>query len=421
VPSGPRHRGERPRSGVIHPPVTRSALSFATFLAVSLAVLGGMHAYLWMRLVRDPALPDPWRKLATALLVLLAFALPVGMAALRLAPRPFSRIVPILAFTWLGVAFVLCCTVLALDLARAVAQGGSWLAELLARRPDPPTDPERRRFVARALAGGAVLAAGGAVAYAVRSATGPAEVTEVPVKLERLPAALSGLTIAQITDLHVGPSIREREVRRVVEQVNALRPDVVAVTGDLVDGSVRDLGRAVAHLGRLEARHGVFFVTGNHEYYSGAESWIAELRRLGVRVLRNERVAIGEPGASIDLAGINDWAAGRFGASEAPDLERALAGRDPDRALVLLAHQPRGVGEAVRAGVELQISGHTHGGQIVPFNLLVGAVYPYVKGLYEHVEDGRTGRVFVSRGTGYWGPPLRLGSPPEIAKIVLTG
>jgi hypothetical protein len=400
--------------------VNRSSLSFALFLAVSLAVLGGMHGYLWVRLVRDPALPEPWRRIATALLVLLAVALPVGVAALRLAPRPFSRILPAIALTWLGVAFILCCAILALDVARALAHGGAWLADLLRARPDPPADPERRRFVARALAGTAVLASGGAAAFAFRSATGPAEVTEVPVKLERLPPALSGLTIAQITDLHVGPTIREREVRRVVDQVNALRPDVVAVTGDLVDGSVRDLGRAVAHLGRLEARHGVYFVTGNHEYYSGVDAWVAELRRLGLRVLRNERVAIGDAGASIDLAGVNDWSAGRLGAGEGPDLERALADRDPERGLVLLAHQPRGVGEAVRAGVELQISGHTHGGQIAPFSLLVGAVYPYVKGLYRRDEGARSGRIFVSRGTGYWGPPFRLGAPPEIARIVLT-
>jgi predicted MPP superfamily phosphohydrolase len=398
----------------------RSPASFGVFVAVTLAVLGGMHAYLWLRLVRDPALADPWRRLATVALVLLALGVPVGMAALRLAPQPFARLLPAAALTWLGVAFLLFSALLALDLVRALAHAGAWLADLVRAAPDPPADPERRRFVARALAGTAVIAAGGASAYAFRSATGPAEITEVPVRLERLPPALSGLTIAQITDLHVGPTIREREVRRVVEQVNALRPDVVAVTGDLVDGSVRELGRAVAHLGELRARHGVYFVTGNHEYYSGVSEWTEELRRLGVRVLRNERVAIGDAGASLDLAGVDDWSAGRLGPGHGPNLERALAGRDPDRALVLLAHQPRGVGEAVRAGVELQLSGHTHGGQIAPFGLVVGAVYPYVKGLYRHAEGAQAGSIYVSRGTGYWGPPLRLGSPPEIARIVLT-
>jgi predicted MPP superfamily phosphohydrolase len=395
-------------------------LSFLVFLFTSLTILAGMHWYLWLRLVRDPAVGDPWRRILALAFVALTLALPAGMLALRLAPRPLDRIVPIAAFTWLGLAFLLFVAVLALDLARLAAQGASLLSDLARARPDPPEDPARRLFVARALAGTAVAATAGVSAFAFRSATGPAEISEVPVRLERLPRALSGLTIAQITDLHVGPTIGERHVRRLVEQVNAMRADVVAVTGDLVDGTVRELGAAVGHLGRLQARHGVYFVTGNHEYYSGVGPWLAELSRLGIRVLRNERVEIGDGGASLDLAGVHDWSTRRFEGEHRQDLDRALAGRDPDRSLVLLAHQPRGIGDAVRAGVELQISGHTHGGQIVPFNLLVRTVYPYVRGLHRHEEDGRSGLIFVSRGTGYWGPPLRLGSPPEIAKLVLT-
>ncbi|BDG03985.1 metallophosphoesterase [Anaeromyxobacter oryzae] len=399
--------------------MSRPVTSFAIFVLVSLAILGGMHAYLWVRLVRDPGLPEPWRRTATVLLALLALAVPVGMFAVRLGSGWVARVLPIAAFTWLGAAFLLFCAVAALDLARLAAQGLALVVEWMRATPDPP-DPERRAFIARAVAGGAVLAAGGATGLSFRTATGPAEITEVPIRIERLPRALSGLTIAQITDLHVGPIIREREVRRVVEQTNALHPDVIAITGDLVDGSVRELGAVVSHLAALRARHGVYFVTGNHEYYSGVAPWVEELRRLGIRVLRNERVAIGDAGASLDLAGVDDWSAGRFGGGHGVDLPRALAGRDPERSLVLLAHQPRGVPEAVRSGVELQVSGHTHGGQLFPFNFLVSAAYPYVKGLYAHEEAGRRGYVYVSRGTGYWGPPMRLGSPPEIAKIVLT-
>jgi predicted MPP superfamily phosphohydrolase len=395
-------------------------LSFSIFLVVSLAVLGGMHTYLWLRLVRDVAMPDPWRRIATVALVVLAIAMPLGMIALRAAPQPLARILPVVAFSWLGLAFMLFCAVLAVDLVRAAVHGGDLLADWLRRRPDPPADPARRLFVARALAGGAALATGGAAAFAFRAATGPAEVTLVPVRLERLPPALDGLTIAQITDLHVGPTIGERDVRRVVEQTNAMRPDVVAITGDLVDGSVRDLGRAISELARLRARHGVYFVTGNHEYYSGVAEWLEALRGMGIRVLRNERVTIGDAGASIDLAGVDDWSAAHANGGHEQDLRRALAGRDPERGLVLLAHQPRGIAEAVTAGVELQLSGHTHGGQIVPFNLLVAATQPYVRGLHRHAEGERAGQIFVSRGTGYWGPPLRLGSPPEIARVVLT-
>lgn len=398
------------------------ALSFAVFLTIAVALLGGMHWYLWLRLVRDPALAEPWRRILSVALVVLTFSVPIGMAALRLAPRPLDRLVPAAAFTWLGVGFLLFVAILALDLARLAAEGATLLADYLRARPEPPQDPARRIFVARALAGTAAIATAGVSAYAFRKATGPAEVSEVPIRLERLPAALSGLTIAQVSDLHVGPTIGERDVHRIVDQVNGLRPDVVAITGDLVDGGPGELGAAIAHLRELRARHGVYFVTGNHEYYAGVEDWLPELRRLGIRVLRNERVTVGDAGASFDLAGVDDYSAAAFGRGHGLDLPRALQGRDPDRSLVLLAHQPRvsAVAEAVRAGVELQISGHTHGGQIVPWNLVVAAVFPYVKGLYRHEEDGRAGQVFVSRGTGYWGPPLRLGAPPEVAKLVLT-
>jgi len=404
-------------------PVSR-ALSFAIFLAVALAVLGGMHYYLWARLVRDPALVEPWRRGLTVLFVLLAASIPAGMFASRLLSRPLPKAVPMAVFAWMGVSFLLFSALLAVDLARWLATGASWLEAALRHRPEAPADPGRRLFVARAVAGGAVLAAGAASLQGLRSAAGPPEITEVPVELERLPRALSGLTIAQISDLHVGPTIGAREVRRVVEETNALRPDVVAVTGDLVDGTVAELREAVSELARLQARYGVYFVTGNHEYYTrdGVEAWLAELRRLGMRVLRNERVRVGDPGpggASIDLAGLDDWRSRGMAAGHAPDLPAALAGRDPDRALVLLEHQPHGVPEAVRSGVELQLSGHTHGGQIFPFSLLVSAVYRYPKGLHRFEEEGRSGHVFVSRGTGFWGPPMRLLNPPEIAKIVL--
>jgi predicted MPP superfamily phosphohydrolase len=399
--------------------MSRPLLSFALFLLVALSVIGGMHAYLWLRLVRDPGLPEPWRRLLTALLAVLAVAVPLGLFLGRRATGWLARVAPNTSAAWLGVAFILFCAVAALDLLRATTGALVFLREWMRSQPSPPTDPARRLFVARAVAGGAVLAAGGATAFGVRTALGPADIHEVPIRLERLPAALSGLTLAQISDLHVGPTIRDREVRRVVEQTNALRPDLVAITGDLVDGSVSELGAIVAELARLKARYGVVFVTGNHEYYSGAARWVEELKRLGIRVLQNERITVGDAGASLDLAGVDDWReASSFPGGYSGALGRSLSGRDPERSLVLLQHQPRGMDEAVAGGVELQLSGHTHGGQIFPFNFVVAATYPYVAGLYRH--PGTKGQIFVSRGTGFWGPPMRIGAPPEIAKIVLT-
>jgi uncharacterized protein len=400
--------------------VTRAA-PFAIFFVVAATVFGGMHYYLWARLARDTGLPDGWRRAAAVLLALAAVAVPLGMVVARALSFRATRGLVAALFTWMGAAFLLFAALLVTDVARLAFAAVRAIAGL-GGGPAPPPDLARRAFAARALAGGAVALAGAATARAVVVATGEPRVTEVPIRLARLPPALSGLTLAQISDLHVGPTIREKHVRRVVDMTNDLRPDAIVITGDLVDGSVAELRHATEHLARLRARYGVFFVTGNHDHYAGARAWVEELARYGVRPLRGARVAIGDGGpggASIDLAGVDDWSVSHGGGGRWPALDAALAGRDPDRSLVLLAHQPRGVAEAVRAGVELQLSGHTHGGQIFPWTLVVGAVYPYCKGLYHHREDGAEGQIYVSCGTGYWGPPMRLGAPAEVAKIVL--
>ncbi len=402
--------------------MVRSPPTFALFFGLLLAVVAGMHWYLWARLARDTGLSDGWRRAAGVLLALGALSVPLSMMLLRRAAGRGSRIAVASVMTWLGTAFLLFVALVAVDLARLLALGGREAMGLLGR-PGSPPDPGRRLFVARAVAGGALLVTGGAAVSSIRNATGEPTIHEVPVRLARLPSALSGFTLAQISDLHVGPTIRAKEVKRVVELTNALRPDAIVITGDLVDGSVPELRFATEHLAALKAKYGVFFVTGNHDYYSGARAWVEELSRYGIRALRNERVVLGDRGpggASLDLAGVDDWSATRAENGRWPALDSALQGRDPDRSTVLLAHQPRGVSEAVRSGVELQLSGHTHGGQIFPWTLVVGAVYPYCKGLYRHEEPGHEGQVFVSCGTGYWGPPMRLGAPAEIAKVVLT-
>ena len=397
--------------------------AFAIFAAVALATLASMHAYIWVRLVRDPGVPEPWRRIAALALGAAALLIPAAMVLGRFAGRSPVRALPVAAFVWLGLAFLLVCTLLAIDAVRATGAIWGQLSAWLRALPEPPADPARRRFFARSIAGGAALVPGGAGGFAYRSATGPAEIEEVELRLERLPRPLSGYTIAQISDLHVGLTIRDHEVARVVDQVNALRPDLVVITGDLVDGTPRELGPIVERLAGLRARQGTVFVTGNHDFYSGVGPWLAALPRLGIRTLQNERIALGDEGpggATFDLAGVHDWSGAQFGPRHAMDLPRALAGRDPDRSLVLLAHQPRGFDVALRSGVELQLSGHTHGGQIFPFSLIVAAVQPYVKGLYRVRQGDRAGQIYVSRGTGYWGPPLRLGAAPEIGRLVLT-
>jgi len=236
------------------------------------------------------------------------------------------------------------------------------------------------------------------------------------VPIPRLPAAFQGFRIVQLSDMHVGPLLRRAFVEEVVAATNALEPDLVAVTGDLVDGSVEELRDALAPMSGLRAPHGVVFSTGNHEYYMGVGPWLDHLRGLGMRVLRNERVEVSRGDAAIDVAGIDDASARRFGGGHGADLDAALRGRDPGRPVVLLAHQPKQVADARRLGVDLQLSGHTHDGQLFPFRWLVRLSFPRLAGLYR-VGDSL---LYVSRGTGTWGPPLRFLAPPEVTLFTLV-
>ncbi|HLV67662.1 MAG TPA: metallophosphoesterase [Polyangiaceae bacterium] len=384
------------------------ALSIALFLAVALTITGLVHYYLWIRLVRDLGLAPPWHRALTGVFVILYLSLPASFVLARNAQGGLAEVVLWATFVWMGLLLITFVVLLGAELAR-----GIWALAASVLEVEAPRDPERRRVLARLYSGSVTLIAAGLGLVAVRSGLAGAALKEVRVRLSRLPSALDGLTIVQLTDVHVGPTIRREFVEDIVRRTNALMPDIVAITGDLVDGSVEELRDHVAPLAELRAKYGVYFVTGNHEYYSGAESWCRELTRIGIRVLRNERVSIGDEAASFDLAGVDDYEARRFGSRA--DLARALAGRDESREVVLLAHQPRAVLEAQHHGVGLVLSGHTHGGQIWPWNFLVRLQQPVVAGL---ARFGQT-LVYVSSGTGYWGPPMRLGVPAEITRVVL--
>jgi hypothetical protein len=243
-----------------------------------------------------------------------------------------------------------------------------------------------------------------------------APVVDVDVPIAGLPAALHGFTIAQISDVHVGPTIERPFVEAIVKRVNGLEADMVAITGDLVDGPVGKLAPHTAPLASLRSRHGTYFVTGNHEYYSGAHGWVRELRRLGARVLLNDHVVLDHDGARVAVAGVTDYSAHHFDASHRSDPAGAVAGAPRESVKVLLAHQPRSAAAAAQAGYDLQLSGHTHGGQFWPWNHFVRLQQPFTAGLK------RVGHmwIYTSRGTGYWGPPMRFGSPSEITRLRLV-
>ncbi len=248
-----------------------------------------------------------------------------------------------------------------------------------------------------------------------------AKVVNVSIPLDDLPSGLEGLTIVQLSDIHIGSTIKAGYVKGIVERTNALNPDIIAITGDVVDGKVHHLIEDVRPLSGLRARYGVYIVTGNHEYYSGAEQWIEVFRSFGIRPLLNEHVVIEHGGARLVLAGVNDYSAARFVPEEGSDPQAALAGSPEDAPpentpKVLLAHQPRSAKAAEEAGFHLQLSGHTHGGQFWPWGHFVRMQQPFTAGLH------RLGNllVYTSRGTGYWGPPKRFCAPSEITQITLS-
>jgi len=385
---------------------TRFGLRYLGFFAVVISVLGLLHWYLWRRLVKDTGLRR-LRRVATAVMAALPVLMLAAAAVSVRFPTPGRRWAATVMFVWLGASFYLLLVFGAHDLIRL----GRWIGRRLRRAQ--PVDPERRRFLARAAAGTAGAVAAVASSWGVRTAFEDAEVSEVAVRIPDLPPRVSGTTIVQLTDLHIGPALDGRFVSRLVERVHALKPDAIALTGDLVDGSVTHLRSALAPLGRLRAPLGVFAVTGNHEYYSGADEWVRELRGHGIRVLRNQHARLD---GGLDLVGVDDWSARRQGFSSGYDLGAALRGRDPEVPAILLAHQPRGVERAEKNGIALQLSGHTHGGQLWPFGALVALTQPFLVGLHR-VGNGH---IFVSRGAGFWGPPMRVGVPPEIARIALV-
>lgn len=387
---------------MVHHTVRVSLSRVLVAVAFMSAIVFFLHRYLWARLVRDPAWAAPWGRGLGIAIVALAVLVPVAFVAMRALPRAVNAPLAWVVYCWLGLALYLFVFTVLTDAGRGVAA----LTGLL------PKDPERRQMLARIIAG---VVAGSASLVGLAGAVNVArgfDVKRVRVPLAKLPESASGYRIVQLTDVHIGPTIGREFLESVVREANALDADLVVITGDLVDGTVEQLGHLVEPLRDLRARDGVFFVTGNHEYYSGADEWIAYLRTLGVRVLRNERVPIGD---AFDLAGVDDHSAARMLRGHGQDVAGALRGRDPSRAVVLLAHQPKAVSEAREHGVDLQISGHVHGGQLVPFNWIARLDQPFLRGLHR-VSDTW---VYVSEGTGYWGPPMRVGSRAEVTHIEL--
>jgi predicted MPP superfamily phosphohydrolase len=378
------------------------------FFIVFTGILLAMHGYVGVRMLQDTRVPRPWNVLGWLSVILLALSIPATFVVSARLSTDQRFWLALIAYGWLGTLFYLWTFFMARDAWRILA------ALVRARSPAPPANPERRVFVSRVVAASAAAATIGIGAGGVRSALGEITKPEVPVRLQRLPKALDGFRIVQLSDVHIGPLLGSRFLRAVVDETNRMRPDLIVITGDLVDGSVAEIGSAVKLLGGLRARHGVYFVTGNHEYYSGYEQWVTFLERGGIPVLMNQCVPIGGPGrgAGFDLLGVPD----QHAVGIRPNMQLAAAGRDPERELIVLAHQPVQIEQSLQVNAGLQLSGHTHGGQMQPFGQIVSLVQPYVAGLHREHDT----QIYVSRGTGFWGPPMRVLAPAEITRVVLV-
>ncbi len=425
-----------------------SLINLLGFVTVVLLAVLLLHGYLWWRLVRSTTVRGRTRRLMTLGMVVLG-VLPIAAVMLRREDAAVAAALQWVGFSWLGVAFYLFFTLLALEPVRMLLR--SWTRRGGRRLPDPDTgggstaaetapgrgaarqdgdgqhgdgqagdgsvsDPFRRLLLARGLAataGAIALGTAGTGAYLANSAP---VVRRVPVTLPGLDPALDGLRIVTFSDGHLSAMSSTRRFERLVEMVNAQQPDVVAIVGDLVDGEVSELREEAAPLADLVSEQGVYFVTGNHEYFVDTTAWLRHLPTLRVHVLRNERVSLVRGRASVDLAGIDDRTAIRSGVpGHGADLDAALDGRDDAVPVVLLAHQPVQVEQAAAAGVGLQLSGHTHGGQLWPFDYAVRLDQPAVQGL-SRVGDTQ---LYVTTGAGFWGPPMRIGARPEVAVVEL--
>jgi len=388
-----------------------------SFFVIVVAVLSLMYGYIGWRIITPAAFGLPVTLLLWALLIGL-LALPFVSVSMRMHGNvnPWADVVVWTAYLTFGFLTLLFALLVAKDLVfvivTLVQKSTQVVGNLLGWDTglSDAVDPERRRLLANTLNLGLLGVTGALTGYGMFEAMRTPRVVELDIPITGLPPDLDGFTIVQISDIHASATVKRPFIQAVVDRVNELRPDLVALTGDLVDGSVEQLRDDVVPLADLKAPEGLFFITGNHDYYSGVEPWLEEVRRLGFTVLLNEHRVIERGAGRLLLAGVTDFSGGQFSPEHRTDPHKAISGAPMCHAKVLLAHQPKSIYEAAKAGYDYVLSGHTHGGQYFPYHFLAAMAQPFISGLH---QMGGT-RIYVSRGTGYWGPQIRIGAPSEI-------
>jgi predicted MPP superfamily phosphohydrolase len=389
--------------------------SWAIWISIIVVVLGGGYYYVGKRLISTMSWSQSAKTWSWIGFAFFMIVIVLSMVLFR-SIEIFGNVWAWITYIGLGFLSLVMTTLVLRDLIMLGAQAIGYLSSLWRSTPATPADPGRRGFLLEASNFAVLGVAGALTAYGMYEARRKPGIIELSIEIKKLPESFEGFRIVQITDIHAGLTVRRDWVETIVRQVEALNPDLIAFTGDLADGSVPDLKDDVAPLIELQAPHGKYFVTGNHEYYSGAEAWVEHVGKMGYDVLMNEHRTITRKGSSIVLAGVADYSAGGFVPQHASDPKKAIAGAPADAVKVLMAHQPRSLYAAETLGYDLMLSGHTHGGQFFPWNLAATIGQPFIKGL--HNRNGTW--IYVSKGTGYWGPPVRLGARSEITAFTLT-
>lgn len=367
------------------------------FTFIFISVLALTNYYIYRRFFSQLS-PRPHKTGTLLMLVIMT-----GEAALIIDMGfnfiPESLVIHMTLSAFIGITFMLFVVTLVYDLVISASR-------------KVPFDQERRRTIKIIFDAAILLAAASYLWRGISQGTKLPEVNDVIVRIKDFPFA--GFTIVQLTDIHIGRTIKHDFMREIVARTNALRPDMVVITGDLCDLPPEKISDDLEPLSSLNAP--AYFVTGNHEYFHGVESILAKVESLGIKPLSNQSILIGNKENNFNLVGINDLTGERFG-TRPPDAEAAYSGLDPSKPTIVLSHQPKSISLVEGRRCDLMLSGHTHGGQIFPFGFFVMLDQPYLVGLHQHAPGQQ---IFVSRGTGYWGPPLRVLAPSEISRIVIT-
>ncbi|MFH1965423.1 MAG: metallophosphoesterase [Acidobacteriota bacterium] len=377
------------------------------FLGIFILVIAIWGTYLGFRLVKPLALSPSWTKVLWALLYLPLLVPPIFFLRRNLDNEALSQFLEVTVLTSLAFYSFL----LGLALLRDTTGMLLYSLSKILKKPDLAlfSSDQILKSSCLTIIGASVLMIG----LGLFNALSIPGIKEVEVPVTGLHPDLDGFRIVQLTDLHVDELKRKRYFEEITRAVTGINPDITVITGDLADGSIETCSPRTEPLRGLPEE--TYFITGNHDYYAGYENWIKHTASLGFRILLDEYTVIERGSARILLAGVTDPAATGLFPDRPRGVEVAVQGAPATDFRILLAHQPKEIYDAEKFGFDLQLSGHTHGGQFFPWNYVIGFFHPYVKGLNRHGNMW----IYVSQGTGFWGPPIRLGTSSEITLLTL--